>query len=276
MISRFWGLVLTLNESTDRIGLRYARKVFVDGFLRHRRGFDVEVPRVPLGRLYGEELQGWMARHGVQIKFQASVRTMRISGNSVEALCLRQGEDLDARWYILTVPFERLLDILPNEIIEAQSCFANLRQLQTSPIASVHFWYDRPVIDLPHVVLIDCLSQWVFNRGEISPGEHYLQVVVSAAREVRELGHEETERRVRQELANLFPRAKEAGLLRSRVVTEQAATFSAVPGVDRWRPLQETPLENLFLAGDWTATGWPATMEGAVRSGRLAAQALLR
>src|SRR5262249_34186467 len=82
MISRFWGLVLTsaLNENTDRIGLRYARKVFVDGFLRHRRGFDVEVPRVPLGKLYGDELQGWMARHGVEIRFQASVRTARISG----------------------------------------------------------------------------------------------------------------------------------------------------------------------------------------------------
>jgi len=74
----------------------------------------------------------------------------------------------------------------------------------------------------------------------------------------------------------LFPAARAARLLRARVVTEHAATFSAVPGVDRWRPAQASPIRNLFLAGDWTATGWPATMEGAVRSGYLAAEALLQ
>jgi squalene-associated FAD-dependent desaturase len=278
MISRFWGLVLTsaLNESTTRIGLRYARKVFVDGFLTHRRGFDIEVPSVPLGRLYGEELQGWMARHGVEIKLQAAVRSVEFEGERVSGLFMRQGENHTADWYILTVPFDRLLDMLPPDQVEAHACFRNARQLETSPITSVHLWYDRPVTSLPHVVLIDCLSQWVFNRGEIAPGEHYLQVVVSAARELRGLGHDEIERRVRAELASLFPEAKEQAIKRARVVTEQAATFSAVPGVDRWRPNQETPIRNLFLAGDWTATGWPATMEGAVRSGRLAAQALLK
>src|SRR4029077_15753725 len=86
-----------------------------------------------------------------------------------------------------------------------------------------------PPMELPHVVLIDCLSQWVFNRGEIAPGEHYLQVVVSAAREIRALGHEEVERRVRTELAQLFPEAKQHAVKRVRVVTEHAATFSAVP-----------------------------------------------
>jgi uncharacterized protein with NAD-binding domain and iron-sulfur cluster len=140
----------------------------------------------------------------------------------------------------------------------------------------VHLWYNRPITKLPHVVVIDCLSQWVFNRGEIAPGEHYIQVVVSASREIRALGHDEIDRRIRTELAQLFPEACEDAIIRTRVITEHSATFSAVPGVDQWRPGQETPIRNLFLAGDWTATGWPATMEGAVRSGRLAAQALLR
>ncbi len=278
MISRFWGLVLTsaLNESTERIGLRYARKVFVDGFLRDRHGFDVEVPSVPLGRLYGEELTSWFASHRVEIAFQSAVRIVQIEGDRVTRLDMRQGEPLDADWYLVTVPFERVPDLLPAQVVESHACFSNLKKLETSPITSVHFWYDRPVTELPNVVLIDSLSQWVFNRGEVVPGEYYLQVVVSAAREVRALGHEETERRVRQELARLFPEAKESAIRRSRVVTEHAATFSAVPGVDRWRPNQETPIRNLFLAGDWTNTGWPATMEGAVRSGRLAAEALLR
>jgi uncharacterized protein with NAD-binding domain and iron-sulfur cluster len=124
-------------------------------------------------------------------------------------------------------------------------------------------------------VLIDSVGQWVFNRGETNPGEHYLQVVVSAARQFRGLGREEVERRVVAELRNLFPPLASAQLVRAKVVTEHAATFSAVPGVDRWRPPQRSPLDNLLVAGDWTRTGWPATMEGAVRSGYLAAEAVL-
>ena len=100
-------------------------------------------------------------------------------------------------------------------------------------------------------------------------------MVVSAARAFRGLGHDEVQRRITAEMASLFPAARPEALRRARVVTEHAATFSAVPGVDRWRPPQRSPLHNLFVAGDWTATGWPATMEGAVRSGWLAAEALL-
>jgi len=124
-------------------------------------------------------------------------------------------------------------------------------------------------------VLVDCIGQWIFNRGRTSAGGHYVQVVVSAARQFRGLGHEEVQRRVTTELRRLFLPARSANVVRGRIITEHAATFSAVPGVDRWRPAQASPVENLFLAGDWTATGWPATMEGAVRSGYLAAQALL-
>jgi uncharacterized protein with NAD-binding domain and iron-sulfur cluster len=173
------------------------------------------------------------------------------------------------------VPFGRLLDLLPEQVVAANSYFGNLRHLETSPITSVHVWFDRPVTRLPHAVLIDGVGQWVFNRGEVAPGEHYVQIVVSAARQFRGLGHDEVERRVVAELRRLFPAAAAAAVLRARVVTEHAATFSAVPGVDRWRPSQRSPIPDLFVAGDWTATGWPATMEGAVRSGYLAAEALL-
>jgi uncharacterized protein with NAD-binding domain and iron-sulfur cluster len=147
--------------------------------------------------------------------------------------------------------------------------------LETSPITSVHCWFDCQGTDLPHIVLVESVGQWVFNRGETAPGEWYLQVVVSAARQFRGLGHDEVERQVVAELRRLLPRLADAKLVRARVVTEHAATFSAAPGVDRWRPVQTSPIDNLFVAGDWTNTGWPATMEGAVRSGYLAAEALL-
>src|SRR5262249_1161357 len=217
-----------------------------------------------------------LERHGVELRLPCGARALLVSGGRVEGLELRTGESVRADWYVTAVPFDRLLGLLPAEVVEKEPYFGNLGNLETSPITSVHLWYDRPVTPLPHVVLVDCLGQWVFNRDEVAPGEHYLQVVVSAARQFRCLGHEEVQRRVGEEITHLFPEARAANLLRARVVTEHAATFSAVPGVDRWRPPQASPLGNLFVAGDWTATGWPATMEGAVRSGYLAAEALLR
>ncbi len=277
-VERFWGVVLTsaLNETPDRIGLRYARKVFVDGFMRHRRGFEVTLPTVPLGRLYGEEMNRWFATHDVCIRLNTGAKHIQIADDRVEGLELRNGECVRARWYIAASPFDRLLDLLPPTVVSNQPLFANLRNLETSPITSVHLWYDRPVIFYPHVVLIDCIGQWVFNRGATSTGEHYVQIVVSAARQFRGLGHDVVSEKVVDEMHRLFPRANPTALLRSRIVTEHAATFSAIPGVDRWRPTQTTPIRNLLLAGDWTATGWPATMEGAVRSGYLAAEAILR
>jgi squalene-associated FAD-dependent desaturase len=277
-IDRFWGLVLVsaLNETPDRIGLRYARKVFVDGFLRHPRGFEVELPVVPLGRLYGEELQAWLTRHEVEVRLLHRVKELMVVAGRVEGVRLQQGELLQADWYISALPFDRLLDVLPSEVAERQAYFRVLRQLETSPISSVHLWFDRPITRLPHAVLVAGVGQWLFARGETAPGQHYYQVVVSAARQFRGLGQEEVQRRIVEELRRLFPDAVAAEVLRARVVTEHGATFSAVPGVDRWRPVQTSPLNNLFVAGDWTATGWPATMEGAVRSGYLAAEALLK
>lgn len=278
MIDRFWGLVLisALNEEPDRIGLRYARKVFVDGFLRHPKGFEVQLPSVPLGRLYGEELQQWLKQYNVSLHLGTGVKEIVVRDQAIQHLELRNGEKVKADWYVSSVPFDRLLSLLPEEFINKESYFGQLRQLEISPITSAHCWYDRPVMRLPHVVLVDCMGQWVFNRGEVAPGEHYLQVVISAAGKYRSLGHSEIQRLLTEELARLFPPALPGALKRCRIVTEHAATFSAVPGVDQWRPQQQSPLDHFLLAGDWTATGWPATMEGAVRSGYLAAEALLK
>ena len=278
MIDRFWALVLTsaLNERIERLGLRYARKVFVDGYFSSRRGFEIELPNVPLGRLYGEELQSWLRAHGVRICLDTNARAISMNQDLVHGVELREGEFMPADWIIAALPFDRLAAILPAGTREAHPCFRDLSRLETSPITSIHVWYDRPVMKLPHVVLIDCLGQWVFRRDQSPAGEHYVQVVISASRDLKNLGHAEIERRILAELAEMLPGAKTAVVRRVRVITEHEATFSAVPGVDRWRPSQETPIGNLLLAGDWTATGWPATMESAVRSGYLAGEALLR
>jgi squalene-associated FAD-dependent desaturase len=274
-IERFWSVVLVsaLNESIERVGLKYARKVFRDAFWSDRRGFEIQVPAVPLDRLYGKELRTWLDRHGVEVKFNTAVTGLVIRSQRVASVQTRTGESLDADAVISAVPADRLLALLPPEIA-ARSEFANLRNLEAAPITSVHLWFDRPVTDLPHVVLVDCLSQWLFNHGEVRPGEFYAQIVVSAARQLRGLPSEEIQRRVHHELRGMFPNLPAAKLVRSKVVTEHAATFSPVPGVDRWRPGPQCQVENLFLAGDWTATNWPATMESAVISGYRAAEAV--
>ncbi|HXD85073.1 MAG TPA: hydroxysqualene dehydroxylase HpnE [Urbifossiella sp.] len=274
-IDRFWSTVLVsaLNETVDRLGFKYARKVFVEGFMSRRDGFVVHLPTVPLGRLYGDELRGWLMRHGVEVRLNAGIKTLQGDRKAISAALLRDGSTLSADWFVLAVPFERVLDLLPESVVD-DPYFAGIRNLTPSPISSVHLWFDRPVMGLPHAVLVDGLGQWVFNRGEASPGEYYIQVVISAARGLEGVDRAALTERVRAELGRLFPMAARARLLRSKVVTEHTATFSAVPGVDRWRPPQQSPISNLMLTGDWTATGWPATMEGAVRSGELAAVAI--
>lgn len=272
-IERFWGLVLVsaLNESIDRIGLKYARKVFADAFLGDRHGFEVSIPTVPLDRLYGDELQSWFRQHRVEIRLNDAVRELAIADGVAHGVQLRSGEAIASDVIVSALPFDRLLSLVPPELVEREPYFGNLKRLETSPITSVHLWWDRPIMKLPHVVVVDGLSQWVFKRDG-----NYVQVVVSASRSARELGSEEIRRRVIEELRHLFPATRNTQPLRSRVVTEHVATFSVVPGVDRLRPGPVSPIKNLFVAGDWTATGWPATMESAVRSGFAAADAVDR
>src|SRR5207237_2918864 len=134
-----------------------------------------------------------------------AARAIRVDGPRVQHVETRRGETFAADWYIAALPFDRLLGLLPDQVVGSHEPFAGLRSLETSPITSVHLWFDRPVLDLPHVVLIGCTGQWVFNRGEVAAGEHYVQVVVSAARQLRGLGHEEIRRRILGELIRLFP-----------------------------------------------------------------------
>jgi squalene-associated FAD-dependent desaturase len=283
-IARFWGTVLisALNESVERLGFKYARKVFVEGFMNTRDGFEVWLPTVPLGRLYGEELLAWFASHGVEVRLNAAVKRVHASDSAVSHLELRDGSEVRADAYVLAVPFERVAELLPvgwalpanrsgaSDITPVVSGSDGGQcppyELSPSPITSVHLWFDRPIMDIPHAVLVDCLGHWAFDRGG-----NYVQVVISAA---RDLGRENLVERIAEELRRIFPAARNATVLRSKVVTEHHATFSAIPGIDSLRPPQRTSLHNLFLAGDWTLTGWPATMEGAVRSGFLAADAI--
>jgi zeta-carotene desaturase len=144
----------------------------------------------------------------------------------------------------------------------------DLTRFTHSPITGIHLWFDRPITNLPHATLLDRTIQWLFNKAD----GHHIQLVVSASRSLINLSKQEVIELAIRELKDFFPSVDSASLERSHVVKEVRATFSAAPGLEKLRPRAATAVGNLFLAGDWTRSGWPATMEGAVRSGYLAAE----
>jgi len=283
-IERFWKVVLVsaLNEDPVNLGLKYSRKVFRDAFVMDRKGFEVQIPAVPLSELYGEALMPFMDRHNVRIETGAGIRFIDVEGDRIEFVRLRDGREIRPDIVVAAVPPDRLLDLLPVEVVRNMPMFSKLEEFRYSPITSVHIWLDRDIMTQPHLVLIECLGQWLFSRGRVadapwkgeSPEAWYFQVVISASANLRPLGHEEIERRTIAELRRLLPAMADAKVLRSRVVTERTATFSPLPGIDAIRPGNATPIRGFYVAGDWTATGWPATMESAVRSGFMAADAI--
>jgi squalene-associated FAD-dependent desaturase len=322
-VEQFWAVVLTsaLGESLDRASIKYARKVFVDGFMANAAGYVMEVPALPLDLLYGERLQSWLRERGVRVRMGTPIVRLERSTSCVSALIDRDGNRHATDHVVLALTWRRALEVLGPELLIEMPDVAAAVEIESAPITGVHLWFDRPITELPHAVLVGQLSQWLFARGSMSasdnagigvrasdiestlgatasssssaasnpallgkpavaPGliverEYYYQVVISASRELAGRPRDEVIQQIVAELRSVFPAARDANLLRGRVVTEQEAVFSVKPGADRGRPPQQTPIANLTLAGDWTATGWPSTMEGAVRSGYLAAECVL-
>jgi squalene-associated FAD-dependent desaturase len=264
VIRLFWQPVIesALGESIDLVSLAAARKVAVDGFLAHRDAADLIVPTEPLGTLFGTRLVAWLQGRGVNVRTGVTATGFdHVDGGIVAVRC---GEErVPCAAAIVAVPWRQAARLLPDVVPAADE------RLVGSPITAVHLWFDRDVVDVPHAVLVGRVSQWVF-RGE-SAG--HCQVVISASRGLMDGDRERLRDTVVAELREIFPRARAAHLRDARVVTDPTAVLSVRPGVEAVRPEPRTAVANLFLAGDWTATGWPSTMEGAIRSGRAAAEA---
>jgi len=263
-IERFWRQVLVsaINEDLDRMAAVHGLQVFQLGFLSRADAYEMGVPRVPLGNLYSDQV--WSRYPGVKINERASVSRLQTENGRVTAAIVNDTA-ITADAYVLAVPFERINGLVPELALD-------LSTFEHSPITGIHLWFDRPITDLPHATLLDRTIQWMFNKGE---GRH-IQLVVSASRTLTEMPRAQVIDLALTELKDFFPRATEATLERAHVIKEVRATFSAKPGLEKLRPKTPTAIPNLFLAGDWTRSGWPATMEGAVRSGYLAAEAVMR
>jgi zeta-carotene desaturase len=278
-IERFWApvLVSALNDDLDRISVPYAALVFRDSFLKSAEAGRMGIPAVPLSDLYGTAA-GYIEARGGKVHLRAAVDSFQTDNEGVQ-LCVG-GEEARADYAVLATPFNGVEKLLPGTP-ETESLRRNASSLQSSPITGIHLWFDREITPLEHAVLLERTIQWMFHKSKIlaarrSSAEQgsYLELVVSSSKTLVDKPRQEIIDLAVRELAEYFPIVREAKLTKATVIKEVHATFSPSPGSDAFRPSHRTPWPRLFLAGDWTATGWPATMEGAVRSGYGAAETL--
>ena len=273
-IGEFWGTfaVSALGEEVDRVDMSAVRKVMVDGFAAARGASDVLVPTVPLSDLFGVRLPNQIERLGVSIRTGQAVSGLEYREGSA-VLTTNSGETIHADHVISTLPWFSLDKLIANT--PELSCMGAYSKISSSAITGVHLWLDREITKLPLVVLVGTVAQWLFRPpwrdSRTENGEHYYQVVISASNNWRSLSKEALVQTVMSDLRHLSKDACDARLLHSRVVTDPHSVFSIQPEVLELRPPASTPLPWFHLGGDWIDTGWPATMEGAVISGRMAA-----
>ena len=239
------------------------------------------IPRVPLTDLYGSAID-YIRNRGGAVRFRSSVDAFSPSASGV-MLRTSTGE-VEADYAVLAVPYFALSKLLPfsnGSAPLAASLAEKLQSFQSSPITGIHLWFDREITDLEHAVLLDRTIQWMFHKSKLQARTpaleqqgSYVELVVSSSKSLVDKSRQEIIDLALRELAEFFPEVQRAKLLKATVVKEVHATYSAQPLSDQYRPASATSWPRVFLAGDWTATGWPATMEGAVRSGYKAAEAI--
>lgn len=277
-IERFWKpvLVSALNEDLDRMAASYAAQVFRESFLKSKAAGKMGVPRVPLSELYGAA-DGYLTSRGGKVFTRFAVEGIETDAN--KAVIAGNNQRLDFDYAVPAVPFDGLSKMLPRDD-SAQPLRDQLARFETSPITGIHLWFDRQITTLPHAVLLDRTIQWMFHksmlqsRRQSGDGGSYVELVVSSSKSLVEAGRQEIIELALRELGEFFPEARPAKLIKATVIKEIHATYSALPHSGAYRPHTVTAWPRIFLAGDWTFTGWPATMEGAVRSGYAAAEAV--
>jgi squalene-associated FAD-dependent desaturase len=279
-VRRFWDLVVlpTLNDGSENVSAYMAFMVFQEALLRGRNGASIGYSRVGLTSLTAGAAREYVASRGGRVLLDRAALKVQVSGSRASGVELSGGEVLEADAVVSAVPWHVIPGILPPEWA-THPFFTTAQGLEASPIVNIHVWYDRPVMEQELVAVVDSPLQFVFSKtrmqGLSGPGQ-YLSLSLSGAARWAAMPKEALREVFLPELACLFPRARDARVERFLVVKELRATFRSVPGAEAHRLPQATPVEGLFLAGDWTQTGWPATMESAVRSGWLAADQVLR
>ncbi|HEX7083859.1 MAG TPA: hydroxysqualene dehydroxylase HpnE [Gaiellaceae bacterium] len=272
-IEALWDLIClpTVNLPAEEASLAAAARVFRTGLLDAADACDLGVPAVPLADLHAAPAAEALRAAGARVETGAAVRAVRCEGQRLEVAL--DDETIAADAVVAAVPHTAAARLLPEGAVDAGA----LERLGTSPIVNLHVHYDRRVLDEPFAAALDSPLQWLFDRTASSGVTEGQLVAVSLSHAVGDIDASVAEIRERYlpELERLLPAAREARVLDVAVTHEPRATFRAGPGSRALRPGARTGVPGLYLAGAWTDTGWPATMEGAVRSGVAAARAAL-
>jgi len=280
-VERFWKLVIAsaLNAEIESIALPYAAKVIRELFMNSAEAGNMGINAVPLSELYAN-VPGLLAKAGGRVDLGCSVESAEWDEETSEWNVRTRDCKLVSEYLVLALPFEAMARLL-GRMPPAAGADALAKQItwhEHWPICSAHLWFDREITELDHAVLLDREIHWLFNRGKLQPQRRqhgsYIEIEVSASRVFAARGRNEAIALALRELAEFFPAVASAKLLKAALVKEVRATFGVPPGIDAFRPPAASPWPNCLLAGDWTATGWPSTMESAARSGHLAAEAI--
>ena len=280
-LNHFWRLVIAsaLNADIDSIALQYAAKVIRELFMNSAEAGSMGMSTVPLSELYAGA-QAFLAQRGSSVLFNTNVESAEWNEESSQWTLGARADALTSDFVVLALPFEAMAKLLPR-MPPAEGADLLARQLERHenwPICSVHLWFDREIAELDHAVLLDREIHWLYNKSRLQPWRKltgtYVELVISASRAFASLTREQAIELAVKELGEFFPAVRSAHLEKAALVKEMRATFAVPPGIDASRPIAVSPWPNCFLAGDWTATGWPSTMESGARSGHLAAEAI--
>ena len=282
-ISRFWNLIVlpALNDHISEVSADAGLMLFQTALLGAPEKAAIGYPVVGLSRLAGDAAQSKIEESGSTVRVASDVARLVFENDVVQGVELESGEFEPADAVVVALPANAMLDLIPAEQT-ALEFFKPAAQVETAPIVGVHIWYDTEIFDDLFVAVLDSPLQWVFNvtrmhehdPEESNSGQH-VAISLSGAWEWKDKSKAELQEIFVAEMARVFPAAQSAKITRFITVKMLDATFRVTPGAEQHRLPQKTPISGLFLAGDWTQTGWPSTMESAVRSGNLAADAVV-
>jgi hydroxysqualene dehydroxylase len=269
-VAALWNLIAlpTLNLPADQASLAAAVKVFRTGLLDSAEACDIGIPAAPFQQLHADPAVAALEGAGGRILTGTPVRAVT---GELRLLLDDGANEVDA--VVVAVPHESVALLVPAAAVDAEA----LAGLGTSPIVNLHVHYSRRVLDEPLAAALDSPCQWIFDRTEAAGAREGQLIAVSLSHATEQIGASVADLRERYlpALERLLPAARGAEILDFAVTHEPRATFRVAPGTRKLRPGPRTAVPGLFLAGAWTGTGWPPTMEGAVRSGLTAARAAL-
>ncbi|MFI5253707.1 MAG: hydroxysqualene dehydroxylase HpnE [Bacteroidota bacterium] len=271
--------ISAMNELPNRASALLFARVLKQAFFGAASDADFLIPTVGQSELYVHPARDFLTLNKAEILFGTEVTSLDMKNKLVNRILLKNGQFIEAEKIVCAIPYYALARILSDELLLAEP-FNALSRFQSSPIVSINLWFDRMIMEQVYLGVIGKRVQWLFNRnaiiGKLQSSGSYLSAVISAAYEVVEMSKEELVQMAMEDIAKILPDASQAKLVHSTVVKEKRATFSCTPNIERYRPNTQTPVRNLFLAGDWTNMGLPGTIEGAVMSGIKAAEAAIR